>query len=249
MTSSSLLLDSKYKKLFSAFKRAEERRCRRDFLTWLGVGTAAAAVAACTSNVDDENEATEENVEATEEMQTACRLTTRDARGPYWERGAPVRPLAIADDAEDGVRLAIEGRLLGPDCRTPLAGYAIDIWQADAQGNYHRAAATGYRLRGKVKTDSFGRYRFETIMPGRYGDAAGIRPAHIHVTYLTPGGNALLTTQLYFEGDPYLGQADYCTAAGTCNSGDANRALKLRNAWIGSRAGKKALFHAVLPQA
>jgi len=182
-----------------------------------------------------------------EEAQTACRLTTRDARGPYWEAGAPVRPLKIAEDAEPGVRLAVEGRLFGPDCRTPLANYAIDVWQADEQGNYYRAAQSNYRLRGKVKTDAAGRYRFESVLPGRYGDAAGIRPAHLHITYLSPGGNALLTTQLYFEGDPYLGAADYCTAAGTCNSADANRALKLRNAWIGTKIGKKALFNAYLP--
>jgi catechol 1,2-dioxygenase len=124
----------------------------------------------------------------------------------------------------------------------------LDVWQADAVGNYHAAGANDYRLRGKIKTDALGRYRLETILPGRYGDAAGIRPAHLHVTFLTPGGNALLTTQLYFEGDPYLGEADYCTREGTCNSSDPARVLALQDAWVSSQVGKKAFFRAVMPR-
>jgi protocatechuate 3,4-dioxygenase beta subunit len=97
-------------------------------------------------------------------------------------------------------------------------------------------------------TDTLGRYRFETILPGRYGDSAGIRPAHIHAKVLTPQGNALLTTQLYFAGDPYLGQADYCTRSGTCNSADAARVLSLASAVVSGTAGKRARFDAFLPR-
>ena len=61
-------------------------------------------------------------------------------------------------------------------------------------------------------SDNLGQYRFETVLPGRYTDAGGTRPAHLHAMVLTPGGNPLLTTQLHFAGDPFLGRADYCTA-------------------------------------
>jgi catechol 1,2-dioxygenase len=171
-----------------------------------------------------------------------CRPTTRDAEGPFYAAGAPERTL-LAELDEPGVRLFVEGRLLGPDCRTPLAGYVLDVWQADESGAYH---AAGHRLRGKVVADGEGRYRFETILPGRYGDAAGIRPAHLHAKVLTPMGHALLTTQLYFAGDPYLGQADYCTRSGACNSGDAARVLDLADATVSGRAGKRATFDALL---
>jgi len=188
-----------------------------------------------------------EPVETGESGATRGRLTSRDATGPYYEYGSPVRTTTrIASLSEPGTRLVIEGRLFGPDCRTLSKGYALDVWQADEEGNYYDAAPSAYRLRGKVLTDSFGRYRLETIMPGRYGDAAGIRPANIHVRMLTPGGNPLLTTQLYFAGDPYLGQADYCTRSRTCNSGDPARVLALRNAWVSGKAGKRADFDAVL---
>jgi catechol 1,2-dioxygenase len=236
-----------------SFRAVEQSR--RDFLSWLGVGTALTVVGCSTNNESDRfapqsytGEGEGEEIDVAEQEQTACLPTTRDAKGPYWEAGAPVRPLQIAGAGEPGVRLLVDGRILGPDCRTPLAGYAVDVWQADAEGNYYVAGNSDYRLRGKVKTDAKGRYRFETILPGRYGDSAGIRPAHLHVSFLSPAGNVILTSQLYFEGDPYLGQQDYCTRQGTCNSADRKRHLKLTNAQLGTTVGKRTSFDAVLPR-
>lgn len=223
---------------------------RRDFLAWM---LAVPALAGCTVASRDEasdpaaaEEPEESDVAQSEEDWTVCTPTTRDAEGPYFEPGSPQRTLLIAGADEPGVRLLVEGRLLGPSCGTPLAGYTIDLWQASATGTYFDGVDTGYRLRGKIVTDSLGRYRFETVLPGRYGDAAGIRPAHIHAKILTPHGSPLLTTQLYFAGDPYLGQADYCTRARTCNSSDPKRALKLTNAIVSGKAGKRATFDAIL---
>jgi catechol 1,2-dioxygenase len=216
-------------------------KTRRDFITWLAAGTAATTVACTTNAAEDEDLGLEEGFER------ACRATTRDARGPYWIESAPVRAQSLAAPTEPGVRLFVEGKLLGPDCRTPLAGYALDVWQADAQGNYHSGTSDAFRLRGKIRTDAMGRYRFESILPGRYADAAGTRPAHLHVSFLTPGGNVLLTSQLYFESDPFLGP-DYCTQAGACNSADPNRHLRLADGLVGTRPGKLTTFEAVLPR-
>jgi protocatechuate 3,4-dioxygenase beta subunit len=105
---------------------------------------------------------------------------------------------------------------------------------------------TDFRLRGKIKTGADGRYAFETILAGRYGDSEGIRPAHIHVTYLSPGNNQILTTQMYFAGDPYLGNQDYCTREGSCNAADPNRYLQLADGLVGRIAGKKTTFDAIL---
>lgn len=192
---------------------------------------------------DREDEA---DVAYTEDEATICRATSRDAEGPYFEPGSPRRDVRLATLQEPGVRLAIQGRLVGPDCRTPLRGYAIDIWQADAAGNYYQAGSSAYRLRGKVVTDSLGRYKLETVLPGRYADAGGVRPAHLHAKILTPQGYSLLTTQIYFAGDPYLGQADYCTRARVCDSADPRRALVLSDAVVSGRAGKRATFNAVM---
>lgn len=225
-------------------------RARREFLGWM-MAVPLVSTAACAAQTTDDHdlgsdEPPPEPADTTESAQTTCKATTRDAEGPYFTKGSPVRATKIAALTEPGVPLRVEGRLFGPDCKTPLVGYALDIWQADASGTYYVAGQTAYRLRGKVVTDANGRYRFETVLPGRYGDAAGIRPAHLHAKVLTPMGGSLLTTQLYFAGDPYLGQADYCTAQGTCNSSDPARILALGDGQVSGRAGKLASFDAIL---
>lgn len=237
---------------------------RRDFLAWMlavpavaGCGVASQddgsapgtpgtpGAPAAASSANDGHAADEGDAAMTEEEWRSCSPTTRDAEGPYFQGGSPKRALQIAEASEPGVRLVVEGHLVGPDCKA-LRGYSVDVWQADASGNYYDAASSSYRLRGKVVTDSLGRYRFETILPARYTDAGGTRPAHLHWKILTPQGNTLLTTQLYFAGDPWLGQADYCTRARTCNSSDPKRALSLADAVVSGQAGKKARFDAFL---
>lgn len=221
-------------------------RGRRRFLAWLAAGTAMYAVG-CAADAGEDDEALTDDALTTDVDADGCRVTTRDALGPYYQPGAPLRTVTLAGAEEAGVPLLVEGVLVGPDCRTPLKDYVLDLWQANANGKYS-AGHGDYRLRGKIKTDAFGRYSFETILPGRYRDAAGVRPAHIHVTFRTPGGNALLTSQMYFAGDPYLGEADYCTEQGTCNSADPARHLVLQNALVSKRVGKRASFDAILPR-
>jgi protocatechuate 3,4-dioxygenase beta subunit len=82
--------------------------------------------------------------------------------------------------------------VLSTDCR-PLAGARVDFWQADGNGSYDN---DGYRLRGYQLTDERGRYRLETVVPGRYEP----RTPHIHVK-LTPRGAGTVTTQLYLPGE------------------------------------------------
>ncbi|NUO53667.1 MAG: protocatechuate 3,4-dioxygenase subunit beta, partial [Polyangiaceae bacterium] len=56
---------------------------------------------------------------------------------------------------------------------------------------------------GKIETDADGHYSFVTIKPGWYLNGDQFRPAHIHYKVSHNDGVAL-TTQLYFEGDPYI---------------------------------------------
>lgn len=127
-----------------------------------------------------------------------CFVTEDNILGPYYKAGAPFDP-NLADDLE-GELLLIEGTVYGCDCETPLASAIVDVWQADSDGAYDN---TGFLLRGKVQTDADGRYSFLTIKPGWYLNGSQYRPAHIHYKVSHPDGVAL-TTQLYFEGDPYI---------------------------------------------
>jgi len=153
-----------------------------------------------------------------------CSPTEADAKGPFFEAGAPKRT-RIAGDGEPGEQLLLDGTVLERDCETPVAFALLDVWQADAEGRYYAAGDTNYRLRGQIVTDAQGRWRLHTVLPGHYENGPGAwRPAHIHFTVSAPGF-ASVTTQLYFAGDPYLAPNDGCPTG--CDSGDPHRIIEL----------------------
>ena len=121
--------------------------------------------------------------------------TARQTEGPFFKPASP-RRASLVDSGPvgvPGVRLVVSGRVLSTDCR-PIPRALVDVWQADARGEYDNA---GFTLRGHHFADESGRYRFETIVPGSYPG----RTRHIHLKVQAPG-QPVLTTQLYFEGDP-----------------------------------------------
>jgi protocatechuate 3,4-dioxygenase beta subunit len=128
-----------------------------------------------------------------------CAETEDNIEGPFYKAGAPERGV-LAGAQTKGTRLVLTGRVLGTSAACgALAGAEIDLWQADAAGVYDLA---GFGMRGKVKADAQGNYRFETVIPGRYLNGPQYRPAHLHVK-VRSAGKLVLTTQLYFAGDPY----------------------------------------------
>ena len=106
-------------------------------------------------------------------------------------------------------RVVVRGRVVkGPEC-TPLAGAVVDVWQANSKGRYdnddlkNQPKADDFRLRGKVRCDDEGLFKFLTIMPGQYKiGPKRWRPAHLHVKVSAKGYDTL-TTQLYFIGNPH----------------------------------------------
>ena len=121
----------------------------------------------------------------------ACRPSPPAVEGPFYRPGTPLRA-SLLEPGIPGERVILEGRVLDTACR-PVAGAVVDLWQADGSGEYDLA---GYRCRGHQFTDDGGRFRFETVIPGRYGP----RTPHFHVKVGRQGG-PLLTTQLYFPGE------------------------------------------------
>ena len=87
----------------------------------------------------------------------------------------------------------LSGYVLDSNCQ-PVSGATVDFWQADASGQYDNS---GYGFRGHQVTDASGHYFLETVVPGLYPG----RTRHIHVKVQAPGG-PVLTTQLYFPGEP-----------------------------------------------
>ncbi len=118
--------------------------------------------------------------------------TPAQTAGPYFKPNSPSRT-SLLTAGMPGTRIVVEGSVLTTDCR-PISRALVDFWQADDRGEYDNA---GYRLRGHQFTDDAGRYRLETIVPGHYPG----RTRHFHVKVQAPNG-PVLTTQLYFPGEP-----------------------------------------------
>lgn len=126
-----------------------------------------------------------------------CRVTPRDALGPFYKAGAPSQSELCASGSGGTGKLIVSGRVLGmPDC-TPLADALVEVWQADERGDYSQVGAkrddAGCLLRASIRTDTGGRYAFTTFLPGEYPG----RPRHIHYR-VSRRGYATLVTQLYF---------------------------------------------------
>jgi protocatechuate 3,4-dioxygenase beta subunit len=118
--------------------------------------------------------------------------TPRQTEGPYFKPASP-RRASLREPGMPGTKLVVSGRVVSTDCQ-PIVRALIDVWQADARGEYDN---TGFTLRGHQFTDEAGRYELETIVPGLYPG----RTRHIHVKVQAPG-QPVLTTQLYFPGEP-----------------------------------------------
>jgi protocatechuate 3,4-dioxygenase beta subunit len=118
--------------------------------------------------------------------------TMRQGEGPFFKPRSPER----ADLREPGIKgepMVLTGFVLTRGCR-PVERALVDLWHADESGAYDN---DGFHLRGHQYTDAQGRYRFLTIVPASYEG----RTRHYHVKVQPPGGR-LLTTQLYFPGEP-----------------------------------------------
>jgi protocatechuate 3,4-dioxygenase beta subunit len=123
----------------------------------------------------------------------ACGVATpRQTEGPFFTPNSPLRASLVEAGSKAG-RFVVTGRVLSAQCK-PLANALVDVWHADEEGDYDNA---GYRYRGHQFTDAEGRYRFETIVPALYPG----RTRHYHVK-IQPKGGRLVTTQLYFPGEP-----------------------------------------------
>lgn len=118
--------------------------------------------------------------------------TIPNIEGPYFKPDSPLRT-NLVDPGMPGTPLTVSGYVFGRDCG-PVAGALLDFWQADDNGAYDMG---GFTLRGHQFSTAQGGFALTTIVPGLYPG----RTRHIHVKVQAPG-EPLLTTQLYFPGEP-----------------------------------------------
>jgi protocatechuate 3,4-dioxygenase beta subunit len=112
--------------------------------------------------------------------------------GPFFKPSSRER-VEIFETDMAGQPIELVGLVLSRACK-PHAGALLDFWQADDKGRYDNS---GFRLRGHQFADAEGRYRLRSVVPGAYPG----RTRHIHLK-VQPRGGRMLTTQLYFPGEP-----------------------------------------------
>ncbi|HEX9152848.1 MAG TPA: catechol 1,2-dioxygenase [Flavobacterium sp.] len=148
--------------------------------------------------------------------------TPRTIEGPLYVAGAPKsKGFARLDDGtevEQGKIFFMQGKVLD-DNNNPIPNAIVEVWHANLKGNYSYfdQSQTDFNLRRTIETDENGNYQFRSILPSGYAvppggstelllsaiGRHGNRPSHVHFFVSAPGCRKL-TTQINFEGDPYL---------------------------------------------
>jgi protocatechuate 3,4-dioxygenase beta subunit len=164
--------------------RDHEEQTRRRFLT---MGAAAAGLTLVLPDF-----VAGQTLPVTPECKDSHEATIRQTEGPFFKPRSPQRS-DLREPGFTGTLIVISGFVLSRGCR-PLANALVDLWHADATGEYDNK---GFRGRGHLFTDSEGRYQFTTIQPARYPG----RTRHYHVK-VQAANRPVLTTQLYFPNDP-----------------------------------------------
>lgn len=168
----------------------------------VGLGAAAGAATAATAG----------GLLAGSNDEASCG-TPHQQEGPFYpiheqaDRDLDLTRIQGKSGRAEGEIVIVEGRVVDEN-REPVEAALVDIWQANAHGRYRHEADPNpapldenFQGWGQVKTDSEGRYRFKTIIPGAYPATSNWwRPPHIHFK-VSKRGYRELTTQMYFAGN------------------------------------------------
>ncbi|QDK81769.1 intradiol ring-cleavage dioxygenase [Spirosoma sp. KCTC 42546] len=117
--------------------------------------------------------------------------------------------LKMPDASWDGKKpLGINGIVYKADGKTPASGVMLYIYHTDETGHYPKkgdekgwAKRHGY-IRGWMRTNEKGEYKFVTLRPASYPGRTD--PAHIHITVKEPGLNEYYIDEYLFDDDPLL---------------------------------------------
>jgi protocatechuate 3,4-dioxygenase beta subunit len=107
-----------------------------------------------------------------------------------------------------GTRIEVSGKILQADGVTPASNIIMYFYHTNQEGIYPTrgnesgwAKRHGY-LRGWIRTDKDGYYRFNTMRPASYPNSRAL--AHIHATIKEPGKTPYYIDDFLFADDPFL---------------------------------------------
>jgi protocatechuate 3,4-dioxygenase beta subunit len=209
---------------------------RREALGLLGAGALAAFAAACGGGSSDSSSSSRSSSSGSTGTSPApssaagsgsgastasCVLAPEMTEGPYYLEDEAVR--SDITEGKPGTPLRLDLTIVDAATCTPIPGASVEIWHADATGNYSGFGSTTSNstfLRGAQIADKSGTVTFRTIYPGWYPG----RAVHIHLK-AHRGGNEVHTTQLFFDeatNDAVFTSSPYDTRSGrrTTNAED-----------------------------
>lgn len=136
----------------------------------------------------------------------SLQATTWQTVGPFFHIGlGHLDSDRIAAPGQSGQHFTITGRVLD-GIGQPIPDAVIEIWQADANGEYPAAnlSATTSRAAafsgfGRIPTDDHGLFSFATIRPGPVaGPNGALQSPHLAVRLMMRGLLRGLVTRMYF---------------------------------------------------
>ncbi len=169
----------------------DSRLTRRASLAKLGGFVAAAAGVGVWRSDDSEGV----GPAAVASGEVTCVLAPEQTEGPYYIPGEKLR--RNIREGRPGTALRLRLRVVDASTCKPIKGAAVDVWHADAAGDYSGFGSGSDNrtfMRGVQRTDANGYVTFLTVYPGWYQG----RTVHIHVK-VHVGGNVVHMGQLYFS--------------------------------------------------
>jgi protocatechuate 3,4-dioxygenase beta subunit len=169
----------------------DSRLTRRASLAKLGGFVAAAAGVGVWRSEDSEGV----GPSAVASGEVTCVLAPEQTEGPYYISGEKLR--RNIREGRPGTALRLRLRVVDASTCKPIKGAAVDVWHADAAGDYSGFGSGSDNrtfMRGVQRTDANGYVTFLTVYPGWYQG----RTVHIHVK-VHVGRNVVHTGQLYFS--------------------------------------------------
>jgi protocatechuate 3,4-dioxygenase beta subunit len=163
---------------------------RRELIGLATGGLAAAGIYALTKGKDESDAATTVGDRTVPD----CVLTPELTEGPYYLPSEPFR--RNVTEGKPGLPLILDLAVVDASSCKPLEHASVEIWHADATGNYSGFGSTAQNrtfCRGQQRCDKYGVAEFKTIYPGWYSG----RTTHIHVK-VHVSGNTVHTGQLFF---------------------------------------------------
>ncbi len=145
----------------------------------------------------------------------------------------------ISSKEEPGELLEISGTIFQPHGTTPVPNVILYVYHSNAKGYYEPSkdqtgcAKRNGHLRGWVKTNAKGEYKFRTIKPAPYPMTS--IPSHIHPVIKEPGKNEYYIDDFVFDDDPFLTISERSKHEDRGGSGIVKLSKNANGVWIGYR--------------